>query len=77
MDADSLPENRIPVIRVPARPADQNPGGSMFGGWIMCRNSSADELGGAGNLYKAWRFLARYVSPVAILFVFLQTVGVI
>jgi acyl-CoA thioesterase YciA len=32
---DSLPENRMPVIRVPARPADQNPGGSMFGGWIM------------------------------------------
>ena len=31
----SLPENRIPVIRVPARPADQNPGGSIFGGWIM------------------------------------------
>ena len=32
---DSLPENRIPVIRVPARQADQNPGGSIFGGWIM------------------------------------------
>lgn len=32
---DSLPTGRIPVIRVPARPADQNPGGSMFGGWIM------------------------------------------
>jgi len=32
---DSLPENRQPVIRVPARPADQNPGGSIFGGWIM------------------------------------------
>jgi acyl-CoA thioesterase YciA len=32
---DSLPENRMPVIRVPARPADQNPGGSIFGGWIM------------------------------------------
>ena len=30
-----LPENRIPVIRVPARPADANPGGSIFGGWIM------------------------------------------
>ena len=25
----------MPVIRVPARPADQNPGGSIFGGWIM------------------------------------------
>ncbi len=32
---DSLPENRMPVIRVPARPADQNSGGSIFGGWIM------------------------------------------
>lgn len=32
---DSLPENKMPVIRVPARPADQNPGGSIFGGWIM------------------------------------------
>ncbi len=35
MSECSLPENRIPVIRVPARPADQNPGGSIFGGWIM------------------------------------------
>jgi len=34
-DLDSLPENKMPVIRVPARPADQNPGGSIFGGWIM------------------------------------------
>ncbi len=25
MNLDSLPENRMPVIRVPARPADQNP----------------------------------------------------
>ncbi|MDT8281205.1 MAG: acyl-CoA thioesterase [Gammaproteobacteria bacterium] len=32
---DRLPENEIPVIRVPARPADQNPDGSIFGGWIM------------------------------------------
>ena len=35
MSEDSLPENRMPVIRVPARPADQNPGGTIFGGWIM------------------------------------------
>ncbi len=35
MSEDSLPENRMPVIRVPARPADINPGGSIFGGWIM------------------------------------------
>ena len=35
MPEDHLPENRMPVIRVPARPADLNPGGSIFGGWIM------------------------------------------
>lgn len=35
MDEDRLPENEMPVIRVPARPADANPGGSIFGGWIM------------------------------------------
>lgn len=30
-----MPEGRSPAIRVPARPADANPGGSIFGGWIM------------------------------------------
>ncbi len=32
---DKLPEHLTPIIRVPARPADANPGGSIFGGWIM------------------------------------------
>ena len=32
---ECMPVGEIPVIRVPARPADQNPGGSIFGGWIM------------------------------------------
>ena len=32
---ECLPVGKIPAIRVPARPADQNPGGSIFGGWIM------------------------------------------
>lgn len=31
----SLPEGRMPVIRVPAKPSAANPGGSIFGGWIM------------------------------------------
>ncbi|MDH4107360.1 MAG: sodium-dependent transporter [Gammaproteobacteria bacterium] len=50
---------------------------SIFAAWVMCRNSTADELGGAGNAYRAWRFLARFVAPIAILFVFFQAVGVI
>jgi acyl-CoA thioesterase YciA len=35
MTETCLPEDRMPVIRVPARPSDSNPGGSIFGGWIM------------------------------------------
>ena len=48
---------------------------SIFAGWVMCRNSSADELGGAGTAYTLWRFIARFVAPIGIAFVFLQAVG--
>lgn len=50
---------------------------TIFAAWVMCRNSSAEELGGAGAVYKAWRFLTRYVAPVAITFVFLKAVGLL
>lgn len=50
---------------------------TVFAAWIMCRNSSADELGGAGVLYRAWRFLARFVAPVAIAFIFLRAIGLL
>jgi NSS family neurotransmitter:Na+ symporter len=49
----------------------------IFAGWVMCRNSTADELGGAGIVYRFWRFLARVVAPVGILFVFLKAVGLL
>jgi len=35
MSTISLPEDRMPVLRVPARPRDANMGGTIFGGWIM------------------------------------------
>ena len=50
---------------------------TVFAAWIMCRNSTAEELGGTGTMYNSWRFLARYVAPIAILFVFLQAVGIL
>jgi NSS family neurotransmitter:Na+ symporter len=50
---------------------------SVFAGWVMCRNSSADELGGAGAIYKLWRVLVRFVVPVAILLVFLKSSGLL
>jgi len=48
---------------------------AVFAGWVMCRNSTADELGGSGNAYKLWRLLARFVAPIAILFVLLNVSG--
>ena len=50
---------------------------AVFAGWVMCRNSTADELGGAGTSYKLWRVLVRYVAPIGILFVFLKAVGLL
>lgn len=47
---------------------------TVFAGWVMCRNSTADELGSSGNLYKAWRLLARFIAPIGILFVLINAV---
>ena len=47
---------------------------TIFAGWVMCRNSTADELGGAGTAYKAWRLLARFVAPIGILLVLLNAI---
>jgi len=49
----------------------------VFAGWVMCRNSTSEELGGAGGIYKLWRFLTRIVAPIGILFVFLKAAGLL
>jgi len=46
----------------------------IFAGWVMCRNSTSDELGSSGTWYRAWRFLARFIAPVGILFVLANAV---
>jgi NSS family neurotransmitter:Na+ symporter len=46
----------------------------IFAGWVMCRNSSSEELAiGTGLRFNLWRFLARFVAPAAILFIFINT----
>ncbi len=42
-DAAELPRDREPVIRITPLPKDTNPGGDIFGGWIM---SHVDLAGG-------------------------------
>ncbi|HUO81624.1 MAG TPA: sodium-dependent transporter [Gammaproteobacteria bacterium] len=49
---------------------------TLFAGWIICRNASADELNvGTGLRYLVWRFLTRYVAPVGVVLIFLHAVG--
>ncbi len=41
---------------------------ALFTGWVMARSSTLDELGlEDGFIYKLWRFLVRYIAPVAVL----------
>jgi len=49
---------------------------TVFCGWVMSENSVTDELNiGTGRLYRTWRFLSRFVAPVAVVLVFLNAVG--
>ena len=51
---------------------------AIFAGWVMRRESVAEELGaGRGLVFRSWQFLVRYVAPVAVLIVFLHAIGVI
>jgi len=45
---------------------------AILAGWSLGRSATRDELGiGDGRLFGAWRFLVRYVVPVAIAMVFI------
>lgn len=50
---------------------------ALFAGWVVSRRVSAEELAGAPAwIYPAWRFVIRYITPVAVLVVFLNAIGV-
>ncbi len=46
----------------------------IFAGWVMCRNSTSDELGTSGTWFVAWRALARFVAPIGILLVLVNAI---
>lgn len=51
---------------------------AVFAGWCMARASSLEELElGDHGLYRAWRFLVRWVAPAGVALVFLHALGVI
>lgn len=50
---------------------------AIFAAWLMRESSSREELATWPLVYRGWHFLTRYVTPVAVLIVFLSAVGAI
>lgn len=51
---------------------------ALFAGWVMSRASTREELqAGESIVYRTWRFLVRYISPLLVVIVFLHAIGVI
>jgi neurotransmitter:Na+ symporter, NSS family len=49
---------------------------AVFSGWLMKRESSQDEFAMGAGSYQIWRIVIRYVSPLAVIVVFLHAIGI-
>ncbi|MDH5259668.1 MAG: sodium-dependent transporter [Gammaproteobacteria bacterium] len=51
---------------------------ALFAAWIMPRAASVEELGmGQGISFQIWLFLVKFVTPIAVIIVFLNAIGMI
>jgi NSS family neurotransmitter:Na+ symporter len=51
---------------------------ALFAGWMMKKASTQEELAiGNGVLYHIWLILIRFISPLAILLVFANLIGLL
>jgi len=50
---------------------------SLFAGYFLPRAASEEELHLDPRLYAGWRFLVRFVAPLAVTLIFLNAIGVI
>ena len=51
---------------------------AIFAAWVIQSKVAKEELGlGAGLLFKTWQFAMRYLTPIGIVIVFLNALGVI
>ncbi|NND65579.1 MAG: sodium-dependent transporter [Gammaproteobacteria bacterium] len=49
---------------------------TLFAGWVMSPNATSLELNMASRTgYRVWRFAARYVAPIGVLFILLKSNG--
>ena len=51
---------------------------TIFASWVMKRKHSMDELSDIpANVYRLWRFSARFIAPIGVILVFLNAIGII
>jgi NSS family neurotransmitter:Na+ symporter len=50
---------------------------AIFAAWVMQKESTRQELATYPVIYKTWHFLISYITPVAVIVVFLRAVGAI
>jgi len=50
---------------------------AIFAAWVMREESTRDELATYPTVYNIWRFLVKFITPVAVIVVFLKAVGAI
>jgi len=50
---------------------------AIFAAWVMKESSARAELQTFDKVFKAWRFLVRYITPVAVIIVFLWELEII
>lgn len=50
---------------------------ALFVGWIMPAKSTQEELNESTLTYRIWRFAIRWITPVAVIVVFLNLIGVL
>lgn len=50
---------------------------AIFVGWIMPEKVTAEELATSSTAYQVWRFAIRWITPIAVIIVFLNLIGVL
>ncbi len=50
---------------------------AIFAGWLMSKESSFSELNTGKGVYNIWDFVIRFVTPLLVMIIFLNAIGVI
>ncbi len=50
---------------------------AIFAAWRMTRSSVVEELAIKDVVFKLWLFLVRYITPIAVIIVFLNAIGIV